>query len=223
MPLISGKELAQKIKTLPDSEHVALVLMIPLNQLISKKDLANLGIYNYLTKPIKPDSLRNLLYNFYHHQNIGESFSNFSTAKSESSTKTIDFTSSPQRILLVEDNKVNVIVAKKLLQKMGLEVDVAYNGIEAIAKLKSSFPDHTYDLILMDCLMLEMDGYEATRAIRAGEAGTHYQNITIIAMTANAMKGDQEKCLATGMNDYISKPIEPKILTDVLTKWLKIN
>ncbi len=125
------------------------------------------------------------------------------------------------RILLVEDNETNEIVVKGLLGLQGLNnITVAKNGIEAIEILSKTSPESSYDLILMDCLMSRMDGYEATKLIRQGEAGIHNQNKPIIAMTANAMRGAQEKCLEAGMSDYISKPITPDILTSKLEKFI---
>jgi signal transduction histidine kinase/ActR/RegA family two-component response regulator len=122
-----------------------------------------------------------------------------------------------KRILLVEDNRINQIVATKILTKLNLTADIAANGIEAIDKLNSA----SYDLILMDCQMPEMDGYETTKAIREGKAGIEHQNIAIIAMTANAMKGDKEKCLNAGMNDYLAKPIAVNTLHQKLTIWMQ--
>ncbi|EGU60380.1 signal transduction histidine kinase, partial [Vibrio nigripulchritudo ATCC 27043] len=125
---------------------------------------------------------------------------------------------SENRILLVEDNDINQIVAQGMLENIGIQSDIASNGIEALEAL--SQPASAYQLILMDCQMPEMDGYEATMAIRDGEGGKQYRGIPIIAMTANAMKGDMEKCLAAGMSDYISKPVNPDSLEEVLSKWL---
>ncbi len=126
------------------------------------------------------------------------------------------------RILLVEDNEVNQLVAGKLLELQGLDCEIAQNGKEALAMLTASYDSNTpYTLILMDCQMPIMDGYQATAAIRQGDAGRDYQTIPIIAMTANAMKGDKEQCLDAGMNDYISKPIDPGQLHQVLSRWLK--
>ncbi|WP_372870598.1 ATP-binding protein [Shewanella sp.] len=120
-------------------------------------------------------------------------------------------------ILLVEDNKVNQMVAMGMLNNLGLQhVDIAANGLEALSALQHQH----YDIILMDCLMPEMDGYQATVAIRLGEAGEHCKDIPIIAMTANAMKGDKEQCLEAGMSDYLSKPLEIHALSEMLQRYL---
>ncbi|WP_448550029.1 ATP-binding protein [Thalassotalea fusca] len=126
--------------------------------------------------------------------------------------------SGSHKILLAEDNKINQIVAKKALAELSIDVEIVENGQLAINKLSESGDE--YALVLMDCLMPELDGYEATKAIRRGEAGTQNKQITIIAMTANAMKGDREKCLAVGMNDYIAKPVKIENLKQLLAKWL---
>lgn len=123
------------------------------------------------------------------------------------------------RILLVEDNMINQEVAKELLSEIGFTADIANNGKEAIQILKESVTD-PYDLVLMDCQMPEMDGYEATRAIRNGSAGENYNQIPIVALTANAMKGDKQKCLGAGMDDYLSKPINPARLEAKLAYYL---
>lgn len=122
------------------------------------------------------------------------------------------------QILLVEDNEINQLVAKELLSHMGYHIDVAGNGVEALATLNSS--DKIYDLVLMDCQMPEMDGYEASKNIREGLGGEAYKNVPILALTANAMKGDREKCLAAGMTDYVSKPIIREDLERTLHKYV---
>ena len=120
------------------------------------------------------------------------------------------------RVLLAEDNLINQKVALGYLEKMGLQVDVVANGVEVIQALATL----AYDLVLMDIQMPRMDGLEATRLVRGGRAGALNPQLPIVAMTASAMRGDQETCLAAGMNDYISKPISPMSLTLVLDQWL---
>lgn len=119
------------------------------------------------------------------------------------------------RLLLAEDNPINQLVALKILNRLGYHADTVGNGREAVeVAIKSN-----YDLILMDCQMPELDGYSATEMIRKSEKGTDKHTI-IIAMTAHALKGDREKCLASGMDDYLTKPIDMKALNDCLEKWL---
>ncbi len=120
------------------------------------------------------------------------------------------------RVLIAEDNVVNQKVAKKQLEKLGIQADAVANGLEVIEALESL----PYDLVLMDCQMPEMDGFQATEAIRS-HVSVELSKIPVVAMTANAMKGDREKCLASGMNDYVSKPVSINELANVLKKWLR--
>lgn len=120
------------------------------------------------------------------------------------------------RVLLVEDNVVNQQVALRMLSALGINARVAIDGQEALERVQHE----SFDLVLMDCQMPVMDGYQATRAIREWEASTHRPRIPIVAMTANAMKGDRERCLEAGMDDYLSKPVKRDALTAMLLRWL---
>ncbi|WP_068500054.1 MULTISPECIES: response regulator [unclassified Oleiphilus] len=120
------------------------------------------------------------------------------------------------KVLLVEDNPINQILAVTLLEGLGLSVEVANHGVEALEKMSN---EPSYGMIFMDCQMPEMDGYETTQNIRKGECGESYKDIPIIAMTANAIDGDREKCLEAGMSDYITKPIDTDILHDRVAHW----
>lgn len=125
------------------------------------------------------------------------------------------------KLLLVEDNRVNQMVAMGVLQKVGItDCDIAVNGKEALEKLKSSCEEHPYTFVFMDCQMPEMDGYQATKAIREGDAGVRFMDIPIVAMTANAMLGDEQKCLDAGMNDYLVKPINKAQILETLDIFL---
>jgi len=120
-------------------------------------------------------------------------------------------------VLLVEDNPVNQIIAKKMLEKIGLSCELVVNGEAAVARFKHP---HEFDLILMDCQMPVMDGYEATQAIRELEQASLLRRMPVIAMTANAMEGDKNKCLEAGMDDYVAKPVKQDTLKQVLSNWL---
>ena len=122
------------------------------------------------------------------------------------------------RILLAEDNAINQEIALELLSLLGYNTDLATNGREAV----DAALNQDYNLILMDIQMPEMDGFEATRQIRAsGKLGV--ERMPIIAMTANAMESDKEKCMRAGMNDHIAKPINPELLYKTLRHWLQAD
>jgi CheY-like chemotaxis protein len=120
------------------------------------------------------------------------------------------------RVLVAEDNPVNQRVAVRMLERLGLQADVARDGRAALRRLA----DQPYALVLMDCQMPELDGFEATARIRASEPLD--QHVPIVAMTASAMRGDRERCLAAGMDDYIAKPVRIEDLEAVLGRWLPL-
>jgi CheY-like chemotaxis protein len=117
--------------------------------------------------------------------------------------------------LLVEDNLTNQFVARRFIEKTGCVVDVAANGAEALERIAA----RDYDLVFMDCQMPVMDGYEATKRIRQSRLAS----VPIIAMTAHAMKGDRERCLAVGMTDYLSKPLKPGTVAEMVERVLRLN
>jgi signal transduction histidine kinase/DNA-binding NarL/FixJ family response regulator/HPt (histidine-containing phosphotransfer) domain-containing protein len=121
------------------------------------------------------------------------------------------------RVLLAEDNAINQRVAQSILGKLGCKADVVANGLEAVRALELI----NYDLVLMDCQMPEMDGFEATAVIRDPDSKILNHKVPIVALTANAMNGDRERCIEAGMNDYLSKPVKKEDLSVVLEKWLK--
>ena len=126
-----------------------------------------------------------------------------------------------KRVLLVEDNATNQEVACLSLETLGLDADIAENGGDALDKLEASLKnERPYDLIFMDCQMPVLDGYQTTQIVRADKNLSHYKNVPIIALTANAMSGDKEKCLRAGMSDYMCKPLAPDSLCAMLTNWL---
>ncbi len=146
------------------------------------------------------------------------------TSQTEQKTNDTAVSAAPQEvdsrrhILIAEDNQVNQRVAVLQLQQIGFTSDVASNGAEAVEAASKN----KYDLILMDCQMPIMDGFEATRQIRKSETRTG-RRLPIVAMTAHAMEGDREKCIAEGMDDYISKPVNPAVLSAILEKWLQLE
>ncbi len=177
-----------------------------------KQAFLSLGYVDYLQKPLTPSNLKQL-------QKHCDEFHNQAEKPTEHQESQL-FTG--QHVLLVEDNKVNQIVATKMLDRMGLSVSIASNGAEALMLLvQHDDVQNPISLILMDCQMPEMDGFETTSRIRKGEGGEELKRIPIIALTANAMKGDEEACLEAGMNGYIAKPIQEEALTKSLSDFLR--
>lgn len=195
-----------------------VIFMAPLATNINNKQLEALGADQLLVKPLTHESLKNALGVNTKNQPAVEKAPNSDTIE-EPEASPITW-SKKVKVLLVEDNRVNQMVAKGVLKKIGLTCDVATNGLEAIKQLNNSLKDEPYTFIFMDCQMPEMDGYQATQAIRIGEAGDNYRDIPIVAMTANAMVGDKEKCIDAGMDDYITKPIAKERIQEILMKYL---
>ena len=214
MPGMDGFDLAAQIKSSPYLAE-AVILMLTSGQ--QQGDLArcrDLGVSGYLTKPVRRAELRAAIAGaFANHarRQLALRENQNGTAVKPSPLPTAQ--PSGLRILLAEDNVVNQRVAVGILEKVGNHVVVTGNGREAIAAWRSQ----PFDVILMDVQMPEMDGFEATAAIRRAEAGTKV-HIPIIAMTAHAMRGDRERCLAAGMDDYLSKPVRKGDLMEVIGK-----
>jgi signal transduction histidine kinase/ActR/RegA family two-component response regulator len=144
--------------------------------------------------------------------------SQYSPASADTSTK-VAHAETALRVLLVEDNTTNQMVARLLLERLGHKVHLANNGTEALAYLR----DHDCDLVLMDCEMPGLDGYEATRAIRAASSTARNPRVPIIALTANAMPEEEAKCRDAGMNDFLTKPVRARDLTAALERWARRN
>lgn len=226
MPNMDGAELGRKIRANPKYAALKLVMMTSMSSRGDAEFFKNIGFEAYFPKPSTTsdifDSLAVLL-------DDGEALHAATPLVTHQYLQGLHHTEAQDitpkwpaqsRILLVEDNYINQAVASALLETMGLASDTAENGLEAINALKKAPYNSPYTLILMDCQMPELDGYEATQRIRDHAAGENYSTIPIIAMTANAMRGDRETCLAAGMDDYLSKPIDADLLKEMLEKWL---
>jgi CheY-like chemotaxis protein len=171
------------------------------------------GVAGYLTKPVRQSQLFECLANVIGAATNGEGKPQIKPVVTKHVLKESKL--SNKLILLAEDNIVNQKVALRQLQKLGYRADAVANGREVVEALERI----RYDLVLMDCQMPEMDGYEATKEIRRRE--TIDRRTWIVAMTANALEGDRVKCIAAGMDDYISKPVKPDDLSVVLDRLLK--
>jgi CheY-like chemotaxis protein len=178
------------------------------------------GITACLPQPVKFMALRSCLINALNGQSSAIE-STPSEILSNEPKRTLQATDPAhrRRILLVEDNRVNQILARRLLEKQGCEIEIAGTGQEAV----SAWERNSFDLIFMDCHMPDMDGYEATRRIRTFERERSLPPTRIVAMTANAMEGDREACLQAGMDDYLAKPVTPEALIEKLKRNLPKN
>ena len=208
MPQMNGLELAQIIRQMPCCANSKFILASSSH--ISKKSLSppdRVCFDAILSKPLRQTTLR---------KTMSELLDPKLTAKPpENKEKLVTLDGKNKKILLVEDNKINQLLAVKILENLSFSVEVAENGQLGI----EAYQAQKYDLILMDCQMPVLDGYQATKQIRLLEKDND-NNIPIIGLTANAMKGDREACLDSGMNDYVTKPIDVKTFQDTLNKWL---
>jgi two-component system sensor histidine kinase/response regulator len=216
MPGMDGKTLGKKIKQDPDLKETLLVMMTSMGQRGDAKCFEKIGFAAYLTKPVKQSKLYDCL-------TIVAGLQEHTAHKRPAAIVTRHSLAEDKkrkiRILLAEDNIINQKVAMSTLNKLGYTADAVANGKEAIKALEII----PYDIVLMDCQMPEMDGYEATAEIRRLESKVLNHKVPVIALTANAMKGDREKCLNAGMDDYLSKPIYPNELSDMVEKWITMK
>jgi CheY-like chemotaxis protein len=236
MPGMDGLQLARAIKADPALKSVRLVMLSSFRQLGRAEEARQAGIEAYLTKPVRHSWLHDALSKVMGgpaplplpgRPGMGAKDAPQSPTRPQAGR-------SRGRILVVEDSIVNQRVAVRMLEKLGYRVDVAADGREGLDMLSRT----PYTAVLMDCQMPEMDGFEATAEIRRREAMGEGQeaigkslpssltplasrHIPIIAMTANAMQGDREKCLAVGMDDYIAKPVKLELFEEVLSRWIK--
>ncbi len=220
MPGMDGEMLGKAIR---EDKRMADTLMVLLTSVGTRGDarhFSELGFAGYLTKPLKHHELYHLLSMVLGNKEAEKTTHHPSLMTRFSVRESVQpLAGNEARILLAEDNLTNQQVALGILKKLGLQADAVMNGEEALQSLATT----PYDLVLMDVQMPTLDGMETTRRIRNPQSEVLNHAIPIIAMTAHAMQGDKEKCLQAGMNDYVSKPVNPKTLCDTLKKWLRIT
>jgi two-component system, sensor histidine kinase and response regulator len=209
MPTMNGEELVEIIRNNSNYDKMKIIMMTSHIDRGDASRYAHIGIDSFFPKPATTNDLFFALNTLLEDKETP----NISAVEDDNNDPTFE-----NNILLVEDNLTNQLVANGMLEDFGLEADIANNGVEALDILNNS--SIRYDLIFMDCQMPELDGYDTTKAIRANEAGESYTKIPIVAMTANAMHGDQEKCMVAGMDDYLAKPLDRELLKKILIKWL---
>jgi two-component system sensor histidine kinase/response regulator len=218
MPEMDGMTLAKAIKSDPAIASTRLIILTSMGYMHTQDELTAAGVDAYLVKPVKQSRLFDCLVDV-----LGKAAAEHAFIKKPRDSEPVKAapiaTASGARILLAEDNIVNQKVALAQLKGLGFMADAVANGHEVISALKQV----PYDLIFMDCQMPDMDGYEASRIIRQMErsqTAAWPSPVRIVAMTANAMTGDREKCLAAGMDDYLSKPVRKAELQSALMKWI---
>jgi len=213
MPAMDGEELGERIKADPSLESTRLIMMTAFGNRGDAARLKQVGFDGYLPKPVKQSVLFGCLATILSDQGRERSggrevlITRHTIAERQRAGV---------RILLAEDNITNQRVALAILSKLGYRANAVADGEQALKALES----RRYDLVLMDCQMPVMDGFEATAAIRSSRSAVHNHGIPIVAMTAHAMKGDREACLEAGMDDYVAKPIRPRELTEAIERSL---
>ena len=213
MPGMDGVQAARQIRAMPLSTRPILVLVSAHGREEMLIEAGSVGITSLLVKPVSPSLLFDTTMEALGAHTVhGQEFRTSIAALLDETEPTLALRGA--RVLLVEDNEMNQQIACELLSDAGLVVDVAHNGEEALKKVHSA----RYDLVLMDMQMPVMDGVTATRAIRRV---SHLRHLPIVAMTANARAEDRRSCLDAGMNDFLSKPIDPDMLWTMLLKWIK--
>jgi CheY-like chemotaxis protein len=210
MPRIDGSTLGRLILSEPDWAHPKLVLMTSMHAGDSAQPLLKSGFSDYLVKPVKESRLLQSLLKVLAPEQVpsvvDELFQEESSTPDKGQEKSL-------KILIVEDTPINLKLVQHQIRLLGHQWDAVENGKAALEKLTQ----HQYDIVLMDCQMPVMDGYEATKALRKLEGEDRHT--VVIGMTAYAMQGDREKCLAAGMDDYLSKPVMVKDLKVTLQRW----
>jgi PAS domain S-box-containing protein len=216
MPGMDGEALGRTIHADNRLKDIRMVMLTSLGMRGDARHFQEIGFAAYATKPIRHQELKAVLSLALTDRDGTEPMPQ-PIAIRHTARETLNlFAGYKSRILLAEDNITNQQVALGILKKLGLRADAVANGAEAFKALETL----PYDLVLMDVQMPEMDGIEATHQIRNPESAIRNRQIPIIAMTAHAMQGDRERCIQAGMNDYVTKPVSPSALAEVLDKWL---
>ena len=209
LPGLNGIEISKRIKEMGNKTKI--ILLTPVGNDAIKSEAQSIGIDAFLVKPINRSCLFDTIMEV-----LGQDVPKRDKRKWEEADDTAVLEKiGGARILLVEDNRINQQVAREILEGVGVVVDIAENGLEAV----HCVGQFLYDAVLMDVQMPEMDGYQATHRIRLD---ARFKELPIIAMTAHALASDREKCLSVGMNDHVTKPIEPQKLFATLMQWVQL-
>ncbi|MEO5794449.1 MAG: response regulator [Rhodoferax sp.] len=216
MPGMDGEALGRWMQADPRWAAVPRVMLTSVAQRGDAARLTAAGFAAFLTKPIKGVQLLRCMQTLL---SLGTPPPSVPAVAPRVTRDTLQTAMPGARVLVVEDNPTNQRLVLALLDKWGYQVHTASHGGEALALLRQ----HPFDVVLMDCHMPEMDGYEATRRIRAGAAGTRHRDVPIIALTANAMVGDRATAIAAGMDEHLSKPIDAPALRAAVQRWCRLR
>ncbi len=206
MPEMDGLAVAAAIRKHPEYDDLKILILSSMDHAEDIMEDTQYGLSGYILKPVRQSVLYNNLL-----ATMGE-IAPDDTVMESTGEDVVE--AKKARLLVVEDNKINQKVIMGMLKYYGFEAEFVENGEQGLAAVQ----ERDFDLIFMDVQMPVMDGFTATRKIREHEGDGHHT--PIIAMTANAMQGDREKCLEAGMDDYLSKPLKPEVLNEVIQKWL---
>ncbi|MEB3225800.1 MAG: response regulator [Synechococcus sp.] len=215
LPDMAGQSLIERFQQAPRHQGIVNLIVTAINRIEVHAHLRKLPATRCLTKPVSPLELWAALGGA-----EGTGTETITPAQVPAGLGSGTIMLGDRHLLLVEDNPMNQIVVREMGALYGLDIQVVASGIDCLEYLRQSAPEHPVELILMDCMMPQMDGYETTQRIRAGEGGRQYQDLPVVAITANALDSDRQACLAAGMNDCLVKPLDLNEFIEMLTKWL---
>jgi polar amino acid transport system substrate-binding protein len=229
MPNMNGLELSQQIRENNSYENTKIILLTSTTDDLTADSMFALGVNGYFSKPVSAQDLRNVMKIIADLDSTGSTLDTVLNSQyldslsrlPKKSEALIPNVNQNLKLLLVEDNKVNQMIVIGFLENLNLTCDCVYNGEEALNYLNAMLPEESIDLILMDCQMPVMDGYTASKKIRNGEASERFINIPIVAITAHALSGDREKCLASGMTEFLTKPLNEDEFKELISRYSK--
>ncbi|WP_264214470.1 response regulator [Leisingera thetidis] len=208
MPAMDGRELAARVRAMPGFETVPLIILSSVEHALSRADCESIGACEFALKPVRALQLRQVISRVL-------SVPPHMPAAAAAPAAGLQPDGRLLKVLLAEDNRTNQLVVTKMLKDAPLQISIARNGVEAVRQFRAERPD----IVLMDMMMPEMDGIEATAEMRRIEAETGGGKCPIVALTANALNTHREKCLEAGMDDFLSKPINKQELSEAIRKW----
>ena len=214
MPGLDGLTLATQIKATAALRQTALLLLTSIDCLPTAAERAEIGLAGALSKPLRQSRLFDAIIDALH--GTHERRPNRPSLPTPAAAETVNLEQPHARILVAEDNETNQLVTTELLRLNGFDCEVAADGAAALQRLAAE----RFDLVLMDCQMPRLDGFEATAELRRREAAGDRKRMPVVALTANAVRGDRERCLNAGMDDYITKPIDPATMLATIRKYL---